>query len=75
MDLIPLSSRRLQRQNTEEGQGHVTPPPPLPKPGPLPASPCSHPPSGSRGAVTGREKGQVFEFHHPRLPWLKGAHQ
>ena len=49
MDLIPLSSRRLQRENTEEGQGQVTPPLPLPKPGPLPASPCSHPPSGVGG--------------------------
>lgn len=75
MDLIPLSSRRLQRENTEEGQGQVTPPLPLPKPGPLPASPCSHPPSGGRGAATGREKGQVFKLHYPRLPWLKGAHQ
>lgn len=25
MDLIPLSSRRLRRENTEEGQGQVTP--------------------------------------------------
>lgn len=26
MDLIPLSSRRLQRENTEEAQGQVTSP-------------------------------------------------
>lgn len=36
MDLIPLSSSRLQRENTEEGQGQVAP-------SKLLISPCSHP--------------------------------
>lgn len=59
MDLIPLSSRRLQRENTEEAQGQVTPVltvacwDHLPKQGPLPLFPSS---VWSRWAGTNRGK-------------------
>lgn len=62
MDLIPLSSRRLQRENTEEAQGQVAPAPAVacwarpPKPGPLPLLRPLPPPCGVDGLVQA-EKG------------------
>lgn len=59
MDLIPLSSRRLQRENTEESPSQITPVPAVtcwahpPKPDPL-LPPCT---VWSRWVSTGRVKG------------------
>lgn len=70
MDLIPLSSRRLQRENTEEARGPITPVLPIaywahvPRPGPLPLLPSS---IWSTQAGTGRGKELLYLSPLPQV--------
>lgn len=70
MDLIPLSSSRLQRENRRTRAGRPTQVV-------VETRPFTHQsllPSSSGVGGLQQRKGAGFECHYPKLVWLKGAH-